>query len=56
MTVLFLAKDHRVISLMKVYSSLIEDVKDLLFSYETTISDLKLRLVERFIYIKVVAV
>ena len=56
MTVLFLAQDHRVFSLMKVCSSLIEDVEDLLLPSKTAIGDLKLRLVEWFVYVEVVTV
>ena len=56
MTVLHLAQDHRVFSPMKVCSSLIEDVEDLLFSSETTRGYLQLWLVERFFNVKVVAV
>lgn len=56
MTVLFIAQNYRVFLLMKVCSSLIEDVEDLLFSSETTIGNLQLRLVERLWFVEVVAV
>ena len=56
MVVLFLAQDHRVFSSMKVCSSLIEDVEDLLFPSQTAIGDLQLGLVERFGLVEVVAV
>ena len=56
MVVLFLAQDHRVFSSMKVCSSLIEDVKDLLFPFQTPIGDLQLGLVERFGLVEIVAV
>ena len=56
MVVLFLAQDHRVFSSVKVCSSLIEDVKDLLFSSQTAIGDLQLGLVEWFVYVEVVTV
>ena len=56
MVVLFLAQDHRVFSFMKVCSSLIEDVEDLLFPSQTAIGDLQLGLVEWFWLVEVVSV